>query len=80
VRILRRGYAYTDGIDARTGLLDAGLFFVCFQRDPERGFVAIQRRLGASDALDEYIQQTGGGIWAVLPGARAGGYLDQGLV
>ena len=37
VRILRRGYAYTDGIDPRTGLLDAGLFFICFQRDPETG-------------------------------------------
>jgi deferrochelatase/peroxidase EfeB len=78
--ILRRGYAYTDGIDPRTGLLDAGLFFICFQRDPERGFVAIQRRLGASDALGEYIQHTGGGLFAVLPGVGRGGYLGQGLV
>jgi deferrochelatase/peroxidase EfeB len=80
VAILRRGYAYTDGIDPRTGLLDAGLFFICFQRDPETGFVAIQRRLGASDALGEYIQHTGGGLFAVLPGVGAGGYLGEGLV
>src|SRR5262249_5557108 len=56
VRILRRGYSYTDGIDLRTGELDAGLFFIAFQRDLERGFVGIQRRLGASDSLNEYIQ------------------------
>jgi deferrochelatase/peroxidase EfeB len=78
--ILRRGYAYTDGIDPRTGLLDAGLFFICFQHDPETGFVAIQRRLGASDALGEYIQHTGGGLFAVLPGVGRSGYLGQGLV
>jgi deferrochelatase/peroxidase EfeB len=30
-KILRRGYSYTDGIDADTGLLDAGLFFLAYQ-------------------------------------------------
>ena len=35
-RILRRGYSFTDGIDARPGQLDAGLFFIGFQRDPAR--------------------------------------------
>jgi deferrochelatase/peroxidase EfeB len=78
-RILRRGYAYTDGIDPRTGLLDAGLFFVAFQRDPERQFVALQRRLGANDALNEYIQHTGSGLFAVLPGVAPRGYLGSGL-
>ena len=31
----------------RPGELDAGLFFIAFQRDPHAQFVAIQRRLGA---------------------------------
>jgi deferrochelatase/peroxidase EfeB len=78
-RILRRGYAYTDGVDPRTGFLDAGLFFVAFQRDPERQFVALQRRLGGNDALNEYIQHTGSGLFAILPGVRRGGYLGEGL-
>jgi deferrochelatase/peroxidase EfeB len=79
-KILRRGYSFTDGFDPQLGQLDAGLFFICFQRDPETGFVAIQRRLGATDALGEYIQHTGGGLFAMLPGVRRGQYLGQGLL
>jgi deferrochelatase/peroxidase EfeB len=79
MRMLRRGYAYTDGIDPRTGLLDAGLFFIAFQKDPDKQFIAIQRKLGLQDGLMEYLQHTGGGIWAVLPGARAGQNLGSGL-
>lgn len=67
-KLLRRGYSYTDGIDADTGLLDAGLFFVCFQKDPRKQFVPIQRRLGQSDLLNEYIRHTGSGVWACPPG------------
>jgi len=77
--LLRRGYAYTDGIDPRTGLLDAGLFFIAFQRDPHAQFAAIQRRLGERDALTEYIQHTGSGLFAVPPGARAGRFVGEGL-
>lgn len=78
-RILRRGYSFTDGIDPATGELDAGLFFICFQRDPHRQFAAIQRRLGASDALNEYIQHRSSALFAVPPGARPGGFVGEGL-
>ncbi|HET8614115.1 MAG TPA: iron uptake transporter deferrochelatase/peroxidase subunit [Actinomycetales bacterium] len=66
LRILRRGFSYTDGMDP-TGLLDAGLFFICFTRDPQT-FVTLQRRLGAHDALNEYIKHTGSGLWACPSG------------
>lgn len=79
VRILRRGYSYTDGIDPATGELDAGLFFVCFQRDPERQFAALQRRLGSVDALREYIQHTSSAVFAIPPGARPGGHVADAL-
>ena len=76
--ILRRSFSFTDGTDDR-GQLDAGLFFVCFQRDPRRQFVPMQRRLGANDALNEYISHTGSAVFALPPGAREGGYVGEGL-
>jgi deferrochelatase/peroxidase EfeB len=79
-RILRRGYSFTDGVDESLGELEAGLFFICFQRDPERQFVAIQRRLGSMDALNEYIKHVGSAIFAVPPGARSGGYVGESLL
>ena len=79
IRILRRGYSFTDGIDPETGELDAGLFFICFQRDPHTQFAAIQRRLGA-DALNEYIQHRASALFAVPAGIRRGGYLAEALV
>jgi deferrochelatase/peroxidase EfeB len=80
-RILRRGYSFADGIDERTGELDAGTFFISFQRDPGRQFVAIQRRLGTSaDALSSYLRHVGGAVFAIPPGARPGGYVGEGLL
>jgi deferrochelatase/peroxidase EfeB len=76
--LLRRGYSFTDGLDDRLGQLDAGLFFLSFQRDPE-AFVRVQRRLGANDKLNEYIKHVGSGVWAIPPGARRGGYVGEGL-
>ena len=77
--ILRRGYSFTDGIDVTSGELDAGLFFIAYQRDPHRQFAAIQTRLGTRDALNEYILHTGGGLFAVPPGIRPGGFVAEGL-
>ncbi|HVY77257.1 MAG TPA: iron uptake transporter deferrochelatase/peroxidase subunit [Solirubrobacterales bacterium] len=79
-RILRRGYSFTDGVDESLGELEAGLFFICFQRDPQRQFVAIQRRLGSADALNEYIKHVGSAVFAVPPGARRGGYVGETLL
>ena len=72
-KILRRGYSYTDGIDATTGLLDAGLFFLAYQKDPRRQFVPIQRQLGSHDALNEYIRHTGSALFAIPPGLSGPG-------
>ncbi|WP_217211665.1 iron uptake transporter deferrochelatase/peroxidase subunit [Streptomyces sp. AC550_RSS872] len=69
--ILRRGYSFTDGTDG-LGRLDAGLFFLAYQRDPRTGFIRIQRNL-ALDALNEYIQHVGSALFAVPPGVRDSG-------
>ncbi len=68
LRILRRGYNFSDGIEAATGELDAGLFFIAMQRDPRRQFIPLQQRLGAHDALNEYIEHQAGALFAVVPG------------
>jgi deferrochelatase/peroxidase EfeB len=78
-RILRRGYSFTDGVDESLGELEAGLFFISFQRNPDQ-FVAIQRRLGSMDALNEYIKHVGSALFAVPPGATPGGYVGEGLL
>ncbi|MEV5958022.1 iron uptake transporter deferrochelatase/peroxidase subunit [Streptomyces sp. NPDC051987] len=69
ITILRRGYSFTDGTDG-LGRLDAGLFFLAYQRDVRKGFIPLQRRLSASDALNEYIQHVGSAVFAVPPGVR----------
>ncbi len=78
-RILRRGYSFTDGMDVRLGQLDAGLFFISYQNDPQT-FVRLQRRLAERDALNEYIKHTGSALFAVPPGVRPGGYVGDTLV
>lgn len=80
VRLLRRGYSFTDGVDPSSGELDAGLFFLCFQRDPHRQFAALQRKLGASDDLTEYIKHVGSALFAVPGGAAPGEYVGQRLL
>lgn len=76
VRILRRGFNYVNG-NNELGRLDAGLFFLSYQRDPAQ-FIAVQRRL-STDLLNEYIRHVGSGLWAIPPGAVAGSYVGAGL-
>ncbi|MDF2561503.1 MAG: peroxidase [Microbacterium sp.] len=76
VRILRRGYNYVDGNNA-LGRLDAGLFFLSYQRDPAQ-FISLQRRL-STDLMNEYIRHVGSGVWAVPRGATPGSYVGAQL-
>jgi deferrochelatase/peroxidase EfeB len=69
--ILRRGYNFVDGND-ELGRLNAGLFFICFNRDPRTQFVPIQRNLARHDGLNEYLRHVGSAIFAVPPGAEEG--------
>lgn len=77
-RILRRGYSYAEPSEPGSGQIDAGLLFICFQRDPDQ-FIVIQRRLAASDALNHHTLHTGSAIFACPPGAKPGGFVGEGL-
>nr|WP_251051363.1 MULTISPECIES: iron uptake transporter deferrochelatase/peroxidase subunit [unclassified Microbacterium] len=76
VRILRRGYNYVDG-NNDLGRLDAGLFFLSYQRDPGQ-FISLQRRL-STDRLNEYIRHVGSGVWAIPAGVKPGSYVGAEL-
>jgi len=66
-------------MDQVSGQLDAGLFFICFQRDPRRQFIPIQQQLAQIDALNEYIKHTGSAIFACPPGTSTDSYIGETL-
>jgi deferrochelatase/peroxidase EfeB len=68
-RLLRRGYNFVDGSDG-LGRLDAGLFFMAYQRDPRKQFVPVQTQLARKDTLNEYIRHVSSGLFACPPGVR----------
>ena len=70
IRMLRRGYNFTDGSDG-FGHLDAGLFFIAFVRSPATNFVPVLAQM-STDALNEYITHTGTAVFACPPGLREG--------
>ena len=53
-----------DGSDG-LGRLDAGLFFIAYQRDPHRQFVPVQQQLARQDVMNEYIRHVSSGLFAV---------------
>ncbi len=86
--ILRRGYSYNDGVNFtaerwppwRQGMeYDAGLLFVCYQRDPRTGFIRIFEKMARFDMLNQFVTHTGGGLFACPGGVRKGDYIGQGL-
>jgi len=78
VRMLRRGYNFTEGND-ELGRLDAGLFFIAYVRDPDRQYIPMQIKLSQQDGLMEYLQHTGSALFAVPTGVRRGGFVGETL-
>lgn len=86
--IFRRGYSYNDGVNFtaerwppwRQGMeYDAGLFFLCYQRDPRTGFVRIFENMAKLDMLNQYVTHTGGGLFACPGGLGPGEFIGQKL-
>ncbi len=87
-RILRRGYAYDDGVSItaerwppwRQGLeYDAGLFFLAYQRDPRTGFIRIFETMAKLDALNQFTTHTGSALFACPRGVKAGEFIGEAL-
>jgi deferrochelatase/peroxidase EfeB len=88
-QILRRPYSYNDGVNFTTerwppwrqGMeYDAGLFFVCYQRDPRTGFIKIFEKLAKFDMLNQFVTHTGGGLFACPGGIARGEFVGQRLL
>jgi dye decolorizing peroxidase len=77
--MLRRSFSYHDGF-RDDGAPDAGLLFVCWQADPLRGFVPVQRKLDRGDALSDFIRHEASALFAVPGGAAEGEYVGQRLL
>jgi deferrochelatase/peroxidase EfeB len=86
--ILRRGYSYDNGVAMvaerwppwRHAMeLDAGLLFICYQRDPARGFIKIFDRMSKFDMLNQFVTHVGGGMFACPGGVEPGSYVGRGL-
>lgn len=87
-QILRRAYSFNDGAAFtaerwppwRQGMMyDAGLFFLCYQRDPRTGFIPINASMAKLDALNQFTTHVGSAVFAVPGGAGEGGYIGQRL-
>jgi deferrochelatase/peroxidase EfeB len=87
-QILRRPYSYNDGTNVTAERwppwrnemeFDAGLFFICYQRDPRAGFVKIFEKMAKFDMMNQFVTHTGGGLFACPGGVAEGEFIGQRL-
>jgi deferrochelatase/peroxidase EfeB len=87
-QILRRGYSYDNNLSFTAerwppwhqGMeFDAGLLFMCYQRDPRTGFVKIYERMSKFDMLNQFVTHIGSGLFACPPGIKQGEFIGQRL-
>ncbi|MDY6049795.1 MAG: Dyp-type peroxidase [Corynebacterium sp.] len=74
----RRAYSYqvfTPGSGPESGFV-----WVAFQKDPDRQFTAIQRRLDESDLLNPFITHIGSAVYWIVPGTTPDTYWAQDLL
>lgn len=76
--ILRRPYSYDDGL--RRGVVDQGLLFAAYLRDPRRSFIPMQRRIAESDAFNAWNTTVGSASYLIPPGVAPGHVLAEGLL
>jgi deferrochelatase/peroxidase EfeB len=87
-RVLRRSYSYHDGANVtaerwppwRNQLeYDAGLLFVCYQRDPRTGFIKIFDKMSKFDQMNQFVTNTSSALFACPHGVGPGGFIGQEL-
>jgi deferrochelatase/peroxidase EfeB len=86
--VLRRSYSYNNGANItaerwppwRQGMeFDAGLIFICYQRDLAAGFINIFQKMSRFDMMNQFVTNVGGGHFAVPAGAAEDEFIGQRL-
>ena len=87
-QILRRAFSYNDGVSLvaerwppwRQAMeYDAGLLFICYQRDPRTGFIKMFDKMSKFDMMNQFTTHVGGGFFACPQGAKDGEFIGQKL-
>jgi deferrochelatase/peroxidase EfeB len=87
-QILRRPYSYNDGANPTAERwppwrqemeYDAGLFFLCYQRDPRTGFIKLFDKMSKFDMMNQFVTHVGGGLFACPGGVMTGEFIGQRL-
>ncbi|HUA65347.1 MAG TPA: iron uptake transporter deferrochelatase/peroxidase subunit [Alphaproteobacteria bacterium] len=87
-QILRRPYSYNDGANVTAERwppwrdemeFDAGLFFVCYQRDPRTGFIKLFEKMSKFDMMNQFVTHVGSGLFVCPGGVKTGEFIGQQL-
>ncbi|BBI32967.1 iron uptake transporter deferrochelatase/peroxidase subunit [Cohnella abietis] len=78
--IHRRGYSYTDGVDLRTGNVNAGLLFISYQKNPDEQLIPMLKLMQSQDKLNEYTSHVASALFACPGGLREGQYIGQSIL
>ncbi len=87
-KILRRPYSYNNGANFTAERwppwrqdmeYDAGLLFVCYQRDPRTGFIKLFDKMSRFDMMNQFVTHTGSAVFVCPAGAAPGEYIGQRL-
>jgi dye decolorizing peroxidase len=71
--MLRRNFSYSDNGDE-------GLLFLAWQADPRQGFIPVQQKLSAGDALNPFIRHESSALFVAPGGVAPGEYIGQALL
>lgn len=74
----RRAYAYSEPPQVE-GQFANGLVWICFQKNPDKQFTPIQKRLDQADLLNRWITHIGSAVYWIVPGTTPDTYWGQGI-
>lgn len=87
-RMLRRGFNYNAGVSfiaerwppwKQAIAHDAGILFICFQKDPRTAFIRMFEKMSRLDALNQFATHVGSAVFACPGGIGEGDHIGRAL-